>query len=109
MAIDMILDDVKTLVGIDAADLSKDPTLTIFKNRAITFVGNYLNNSIFDAVYIEANFADALVELVYNAYALKGKGNIQSESQGSRSVTYKEFEITQDVKALLPLPSIRMR
>lgn len=114
----MVLDDVKILLGIDVLDLSKDTTLTIFKNRAITFVKNYLKNSIYDAIYIEANFADALVELVYNAYSLKGKENIQSESQGSRSITYKgftsyadgsTFTITQDVKALLPLPSIRMR
>jgi len=111
----MILEDVKTLLGIDSS--IKDSILTIFKNRAVTLIKNYLNNVNYNSNYIEANFADAIIELVYNAYSVKGKENIQSESQGSRSVTYKgftsyadgsTFAITNDIKKLLPLPSIRM-
>lgn len=110
----MILDDLVTLLD---ADESINPALTIYKNRAITFIRNYLNVESYDAVYIEENFPDAIVELVYNAYIVKGKENIQSESQGSRSTTYKGFTsyadgstfgITQSIKALLPLPSVKM-
>lgn len=109
-----VLDDIKTLLNVD---ITAEPVLTILKNRAITFIKNYLNSNTYDAEYIEITFAEAIIELVYNAYIVKGKENIQSESQGSRSVTYKgftsyadgsTFTITQNVKALLPLPSVKM-
>ena len=104
-----ILDDVKVLQGI--TDTSKDAMLTILMNRAITVVLNYLNVASYEATYIEETFADAIIELVCYSYDFKGKENIVSESQGSRSVTYANsatFTITQSVKNLLPLPSIRM-
>lgn len=110
----MILDDLLILLSVDE---SAYPVLTILKNRAITVIKNYLNVSSYDIAYIEENFPDAIVELVYNAYSVKGKENILSESQGSRSVTYKGFTtfadsstyaITNDIKTLLPLPSVRM-
>lgn len=111
-----VLDDVRTL--LELTDTTKDAILTILKTRAITLVKTYLNSSSYDAASIEENFSDALVELVYNAYTVKGKENVQSETQGSRSVTYKgltsyadgsTFAITQNIKVLLPMPSIRMR
>jgi len=112
-----ILEDVKVLLSKES-DSSIDAALTILKSRAVTVVKNYLNNANYDAAYIEENFADAVIQLTYNAFSVKGKENIQSESQGSRSVSYKTFTsfsdgstftITQDVKALLPKPSIKMR
>ena len=112
-----ILDDVKVLLGKES-DLTIDGALTILKNRAVTVVKNYLNSATYDAVSIEVDFPDAIVQLVYNAFSVKGKENIQSESQGSRSVSYKTFTtfsdgsayaITQDIKALLPKPFMRMR
>lgn len=112
-----ILDDVKVLLGKES-DFSIEAALTVLKDRAVTVVKNYLNSSTYDAPYIELNFADAVVQLTYNAFNMKGKENIQSESQGSRSVSYKTFTtfsdssayaITQDIKALLPRPFMRMR
>ena len=111
----VITEDVKTLLGI--SDATKDGIILILKNRAITLIKNYLNNAKYSSGYVEATFSDAIIELVYNAYSVKGKENIQSESQGSRSVTYKgftsyadgsTFAITNDIKKLLPLPSIKM-
>jgi len=110
----MILDDLLVLID---GDESLYPILTIYKNRAITLVLKYLNSSVYDATYIEDNFADAIIELVYNAYSVKGKEDIQSESQGSRNVTYKitttfadgaTNAITNSIRALLPLPKVRM-
>lgn len=112
-----VLDDVKILLGKES-DASIDAALTILKNRAITVVKNYLNSALYDTAYIEENFSDAVIQLTYNAFSVKGKENIQGESQGSRSVSYKTFTtfsngsaftITQDVKALLPKPFMRMR
>ena len=112
-----ILDDVKVLLGKES-DLTIDAALNILKNRAVTVVNNYLNSATYDSAYIEENFADAVVQLTYNAFNIKGKENIQSESQGSRSVSYKTFTtfsdgsaytITQDIKAFLPKPFMRMR
>ena len=110
----MILEDLEILLNVDG---SIYPILTIYKNRAITVIKNYLNIASYTVEFIEATFADAIIELVYNAYIVKGKENIQSESQGSKSVTYKgftsyadgsTFTITQSIKALLPLPSVKM-
>lgn len=112
-----VLDDVKVLLGKES-DLTIDAALTILKSRAVTVVKNYLNSANYDATSIETDFPDAIVQLVYNAYSVQGKENIAVESQGSRSVTYKTFTtfsagsaftITQDIKLLLPKPSIRMR
>ena len=103
----MILDDLLVLTGKDE---SIYPILNILKARSITLVKNYLNSSVYDATYIEANFPDAITELVYNAYINKGNENIQAQSQGSRSVTYKTgvITITESIKRLLPLPFARM-
>ena len=110
----MILDNLLVLLDKDETVY---PVLDIYKNRAITVIKNYLNVESYDSEYIETTFADAIIELVYNAYIVKGKENIQSESQGSRSIVYKDFTsyadssiftITQSIKALLPLPSVKM-
>lgn len=103
----MILEDLHTL--LPNTDGYTDPILTIYKNRAITFIKNYLNSN-YDSAYIEANFPDAVIALVYNTYLAKGKENIQSESQGSRSKTYKAapFSMSDDVKGLLPLPRAKL-
>jgi len=103
----MILEDLHILLpNIDAYS---DSTLIIYKNRAITFIKNYLNNK-YDSAYIEVNFDDAIIALVYNTYSSKGKENIQSESQGSRSKTYKAstFLMSDDIKGLLPLPMVKL-
>jgi len=111
----MILEDLHAL--LPKTDAYADAVLNIYKNRAITLIKNYLNNAKYSSGYVEATFEDAIIELVYNAYSVKGKENIQSESQGSRSTTYKgftsyadgsTFAITNDIKKLLPLPSIKM-
>jgi hypothetical protein len=103
----MILEDLHTL--LPNTDEYTDPILTIYKNRAITFIKNYLNSN-YDSAYIEANFQEAIILLVCNTCSGKGKENIQSESQGSRSKTYKTVTLlmSDDIKALLPLPRLRL-
>lgn len=105
----MILEDLLVLLDKDE---SIYPILTIYKNRAITLVKNYLNSSVYDATYIEDNFADAITELVYNAYMNKDNGNIKSKSDGVQSVTFTDgveaWSINDSVRMLLPLPYVRM-
>lgn len=113
-----MLEDIKLLLGINISDISKDGVLSIYIRRATTLIKNYLNNDSFDEGYIQNNFQDAIIELVYIAYSSKGKENIQSERQGNKSITYKTvtsysdgsaFMITNDIKALLPLPYAKLR
>lgn len=86
-----------------------DSILNIYIRRGITFIKEYLNSDKYDNAYIEANFQDAIVILVFDSYMRKGKEHIQTETQGTRSITYNNFVITDSVKQLLPPPSIRMR
>jgi len=107
----MIIDDLKLLLKLDQ-DSNVD-VLNIYIRRAITFVRNYINDSTLEDIFIEANYADAIVMLVYNSYISKGTENVQSMSQGARSITYKNdssgFTINSEIKTLLPLPHVRMR
>lgn len=104
-----MLEDIKIL--LDIKDNSKDTILNIYIRKAMILIKNYLNNSTFDDEYIQNNFQDAIIDIVVNAYNTKGKENIKSITQGARSVTYSDgtiFAISDNVKALLPTPYIKM-
>lgn len=105
----MIIDDVKTLLEIK--DDSKDGILNIYIQRASTLVLKYLNNDFFNIAYIQENFPEAIVELTYNAYLLRGNENFVQKSEGSMSVTFKENfgMIIDSVVNLLPLPYAKLR
>lgn len=106
----MILDDVKAL--LDIKDDEQDPRLNIYIRKATISIQNYLNNPNFTIEYIQNNFQDAVIDIVTNAYNMKGKDNIKQEQQGSRNIVYKDnitaFIITKSVANLLPLPYVRM-
>jgi hypothetical protein len=107
----MILQDIETILGKPIEFTEEEDNFKLYIRRAITIIKNYLNNSTFDDVYIETNFPDAIIELCIFAYRNKGKENIKSITQGARSVTYSDgsvFAISDNVKALLPQPYIRM-
>lgn len=107
----MVLDDIKLLLGIGSTDTSKDSILNLYIRRSETAIKNYINNSSFDNGYIQANFQDAIIEIVVFAYRNKGNENIKSVIQGARSVTYADgstFAITETVKDLLPTPYVKM-
>lgn len=82
------------------------------KSIVIKAIKMYLKNDKFDDVYIEMNFTEAImVAIEEEKEKLKQPVNISSMSQGSRSVTYKNTgigQISDNVKALLPKPYIRM-
>lgn len=104
-----MLEDIKIL--LDIKDNSKDTILNIYIRKSTTLIKNYLNNPSFDDNYVQANFADAIIDIVVNAYNTKGKENIKAMTQGARSVTYADntaFCVTDSVANLLPIPYVRM-
>lgn len=107
-----MLENIKTLLNI-ATD-REDPKINIYISMAVALIKKYLNNDEFDDVYIEENFSIAIVLIVTNAYECKKNGsggNIKAITQGSRSITYgedKAFCINDDVKAILPIPYIKL-
>lgn len=106
-----LLKDVKTLLEIDMADNSKDSILNLYISRAVTMVKGYLNNEKFSDSYIKDKFKDAVLQLVYDGYSVKGEEAVKQKTQGNRSVTYKDnlgMNIGSVVD-LLPLPYAKLR
>lgn len=107
MTDDEILTDIKTLLGVT----DRDSTLNIYIRRATGLIKNYLNNSTYDEAYIKDNFADAVIQLVVDAFNLKNNENVKQMTQASRQVTFKDncgMNINT-VKDLLPLPFATLR
>lgn len=109
-----MLDQVKEFLGISLDDISKDSKLKIYISTAEKMIINYLNNDNIDDDYVEENFNEAVILMVSNAYEYQRANinrNIKSETQGDRSRTYIDgntaFAITEDIKALLPVPYIK--
>jgi len=102
----MILDDIKTLQNI--ADVSKDAILTLYIRKAATLISNYLNiSAIIPPVDISLTYPDAVIEYVTICTNKRGNEGIKQSSQGSRSQTYGS-DLSDSVKALLPVPFVRM-
>jgi hypothetical protein len=107
----MLLQDIETILGKSIEFTDEEDNFKLYIRRAITIIKNYLNNPTFTNEYIEANFPDAIIEIVVFAYRNKGQENIKSTSQGARSITYSDgsvFAISDSVRQLLPHPYIRM-
>lgn len=89
-----MLDNIKTLLGIDLLDTSKDTLLNLLIDRATEFVKDYCN--IDDTTGLET-IIEELVILRYNKLSYEGK---KGESLGSYSVTFED-DIPVDVKKRL--------
>jgi len=108
----MLLDDVKTVLGI--SDTLKDALLGIYIRKGTTLVNIYMNFPDIPItapptlpVDVATTYADAIIEYVTIAYRKKGIEGLKAFSQGSRSGTYED-SLQQSVKSLLPSPFIRM-
>lgn len=81
--------------------------------KAILVIRNYLNKDFSDD-YILNNYSLAIDQLIENATKLQGVKTIgvKSFSEGNQSMSFETdveaWTITADVKALLPVPFIRM-
>jgi hypothetical protein len=95
----LILDDIKTIIGL--TDTSKDNILNIFIRKAATLIRTYLNCD--DSVDITTAYPDAIIEFVMSELNRRGNEGVRQFSQGSRSGTYTN-ELSENVISLLPLP-----
>jgi len=94
-----VLEDLKTLTG------QSESILNIYIRRADTAIKNYLN--VTDNVKVETTYPDAVIEYVTECLSKKGNESIKQFTQGSRQGIYVDG-LTEDVKALLPLPFVRV-
>lgn len=100
-----VLDDVKTLLNVD---ISKEPILILYIRKAATLITNYLNATVtVPPIDVEITYSDAVIEYTVLCYNKRGNEGVKQVSQGSRSQTYED-NLPSSVKALLPLPSVRM-
>lgn len=81
--------------------------------RAIIVIRNYLNRNLSDE-YIKKKYTLAINQLIENANKINSAKliGVKSMSEGSQSVSFdsniEAWSITADVKALLPVPYVRM-
>jgi len=101
----MILDDIKTILGIEF-DISKDDLLNIYIKKATTSIINYLNVDI--TTDVQTLYPDAIVEFVVITMGRRGNESLKQFSLGSKSGTFND-DLPNSVKTLLPYPSLRMR
>ncbi|MBY6996514.1 hypothetical protein FDF15_13525 [Clostridium botulinum] len=85
--------------------------MTNEQRKAILVIRNYLNKDLEDD-YILDNYDLAVDQLVNNAVKLENikTPGVKSMSEGNQSVSFdsKPWSVTDDIKALLPTPYVRM-
>ncbi|BDR67207.1 N-acetylmuramoyl-L-alanine amidase [Clostridium tetani] len=86
--------------------------MTNEQRKAVLVIKNYLNKDLEDD-YILTNYDLAVEQLINNAAKLENiTPGVKSMSEGNQSISFESaagaWRITDDVKALLPTPYIRM-
>ncbi|MDS1004181.1 hypothetical protein P9J83_11835 [Clostridium sporogenes] len=85
--------------------------MTIEKRKAVLVIRNYLNKDLEDN-YILENYDLAVEQLINNAAKLENikTPGVKSMSEGNQSVSFDSnpWTITDDIKALLPVPYVKM-
>lgn len=109
-----MLDDIKAVLGIDVSDDSKDGMLSVYIRRAVSTIEVYLNDDELTKEDIATKHADVVISIVESAYIenTNSSKGIKTKKQGDRSTTFKDgesFEINDSIRALLPIPYLRMR
>ena len=111
--LESIIEEIK--LKRDIIEDSKDKLLRVFIKDSIKSIQRYINNQKYTDEIIISSYDDVVVELcirAYGNYKHKDDRIIQSKTQGQRSITYKDdlskspYEITTDIKKLLPGPFV---
>lgn len=103
-----MIEQIKSIIEVSTNEEIK---LQLYINIATRLIKNYINNDKFTLEYIKKDFEDIIVLIVVNALTSENDG-IRQISEGDTSISYfdnKSFCITDDIKALLPTPFIKMR
>jgi hypothetical protein len=96
-----VLNDIKTLKNISGT--SQDNLLSIYIRRANTAIQRYLNSDIDPST----EYPDAVIQFVLEALNRQGDEGVKQSSVSSVQNTY-ETGISDEVKALLPLPYAKL-
>ncbi|AUN03412.1 hypothetical protein RSJ19_10960 [Clostridium botulinum] len=86
--------------------------MTTEQRKAVLVIRNYLNKDLEDN-YILENYDLAVEQLINNAAKLENiTPGVKSMSEGNQSISFENgvgaWSATEDVKALLPTPYVRM-
>jgi len=90
-----------------------DMELTIEQKKSIAVIRNYLNvdSDIWTDEIILSEYDFVVDQLIQNAKTAKSS-DIKSISEGNQSISYKDnsgaWTITDDIKAMLPKPYIKL-
>lgn len=112
------ISNIKTLLSIPSDDKSNDVTIALSVDKAYKVILKYTDWVNFNSEYISTLYDLAVVYLNNDSIKKKtatGDRFITQQSQGSRSVTYSNAKIsidadglTDQVKAVLPLPKLKV-
>lgn len=84
--------------------------ISIEQKKAIAVIKNYLNVEWEDS-YILDNYGFVVEQLIENS-KVASNASIKSISEGNQSISYKDnsgpWTISDDIKAMLPKPYIKM-
>lgn len=110
--------DIKTLLSITVDDTSTDIPIAVAVDKAYMAILKYSGWDTFNSEYIAAVYDLAIAYFnndTVNTKTAKGERLITQQSQGSRSATYSNASInidsdglTGEVKAMLPLPKLKV-
>lgn len=112
------ISDIKTLLSISSDETSNDIPIALSVDKAYKAILKYTEWDTFDTEYLTSLYDLAIA--YFNNDSLKsktakGERQITQQTQGSRSATYQKSEIgidadglTDSVKAVLPLPKLKV-
>lgn len=84
--------------------------ISIEEKKAVAAIKNYLNVD-WENSYILSEYDFVVDQLIQNSKTSKG-ADIKSISEGNQSISYKDnsgpWSITDDIKAMLPKPYIKL-
>ena len=98
-----MLEVVKMLLGIDAADASKDDILNHFITQALKIALGYCN-----VTELPAEYDDTIADLAAYLYNNRDSVGYKQKVQGERSITFEDGGIPEYIKSALPVPKIKV-
>ena len=112
-------DELNTIKGmLEISDTGKDTMIVLAIDKAYKTILNYTGWLIFDMEYIASVYSLAIAYYTNDCLKYKkakGEHTITQQTQGSRSVSFGENQVsidsdglTQDVKSMLPLPLLKV-